>query len=93
MAGAVCLYYMICYLKTVLFGIFCQQGYQIIILKLYDVTTLVTNKQLRVVLISAAAVTEDEAVFRFNLMNKALLEQKVQRPVYRRRLGLRLTLF
>jgi hypothetical protein len=74
MAGTMSFYDMICYLKTVLFSILGQQGYQIIILKLYDVTTLVTNQQLRVVLVGTAIVAGNKAVLRLDFMDKALLK-------------------
>lgn len=74
MADAMSFYDMICYLKTVLFSILGQQGYQIIILKLYDVTTLVTNQQLRIVLVGTAIIAGDKAVLRLDFMDKALLK-------------------
>lgn len=86
-----CLYCLIGNSKTMLVGLLGKRAIDGSIMKLYHIPALVTDQQLhRMGMVKMTA--EYESVERLHLVGKTLLEQKIERSIDSRRLGMSLGL-
>ncbi len=86
-----CLYCLIGNSKTMLVGLLGKRAIDRRIVKLYHIPALVTDQQLhRMGMVKMTA--EYESVKRLHLVGKTLLEQKIERSIDSRRLGMSLGL-
>lgn len=86
-----CLYCLIGNSKTMLVGLLGKRAIDGSVMKLYHLPALVTDQQLhRMGMVKMTA--EYESVERLHLVGKTLLEQKIERSIDSRRLGMSLGL-